>query len=194
MKSGRNETVPSPWMLNKTSITGETNNAFVGDAQLDEAIQSKALPWRREDEIGPGYSKVQEEFPPWINNKDYLPYASPTNTLMGKQSACDFTNFSVVKNSVSTGVSKHNSEVPSVIGFFRKDSQASVAGGSGSRRNSELEMQHHASLNETDMENRRQKRSLRQFQRRNTQNNSTTTEDTIPEDEITQSSTNYTKL
>ena len=83
MKSGRNETVPSPWMLNKTSITGETNSAFVGDAQMDEAIQSKALPWRREDEIGPGYSKVQEEFPPWINNKDYLPYASPTNTLMG---------------------------------------------------------------------------------------------------------------
>merc|ERR1712083_327314 len=161
-------------MLNKTSITGETNSAFVGDAQLDEAIQSKALPWRREDEIGPGYSKVQEEFPPWINNKDYLPYASPTNTLMG--------------------VSKHNSEVPSVIGFFRKDSQASVAGGSGSRRNSELEMQHHASLNETDMENRRQKRSLRQFQRKNTQGNSITESDTIPEDETFQSSTNYTKL
>ena len=57
------------------------------------------------------------------------------------------------------GVSKHNSEVPSVIGFYRKDSQASVsADGSASRRNSELEMQHHASLNEADMENRRQKR------------------------------------
>ena len=63
------------------------------------------------------------------------------------------------------GVSKHNSEVPSVIGFYRKDSQASVsADGSASRRNSELEMQHHASLNEADMENRRQKRLvLRHF-------------------------------
>ena len=65
------------------------------------------------------------------------------------------------------GVSKHNSEaeVPSVIGFYRKDSQASVsADGSASRRNSELELQHHASLNEADMENRRQKRLvLRHF-------------------------------
>lgn len=172
MRSKKIETVPSPWMLSKKSITGETNTAFIGDVPVDEAIQSKALPWRREDEIGPGYSKVQEEFPPWINNKDYLPYASPTNTLMG--------------------VSNHNSEVPSVIGFFRKDSHVSQSG-AASRKNSELEMQHHASLNEAELENRRQKRSLRQFQRKNTLNNSTT-EDTIHEDETTQSSTNYTKL
>ena len=76
--------MPSPWMLSKKSITGETNRGFIGDVPVEEAIQSKALPWRREDEIGPGYSKVQEEFPAWINNKEYLPYASPTNTLMGK--------------------------------------------------------------------------------------------------------------
>jgi len=175
MKTQKIDTVPSPWMLNKTSITGETNIAFIGDAQTeDEAIQSKALPWRREDDMGEGYSKIQEEFPPWIKNQD-SPYESPTNTLMG--------------------VSKHNSEVPSVIGFYRKDSQASVsADGSASRRNSELEMQHHASLNEADMENRRQKRSLRQFQRKNTQGNSITESDTIPEDETFQSSTNNTKL
>lgn len=72
---------------------------------------------------------------------------------------------------------KHNSEIPSVIGFFRRDSQAST--GSGSRRNSELEMQHQYSLNEAELENRRQRKSLRQFQRRNTQN--TSMEDTIPE-------------
>merc|ERR1712025_688401 len=66
MKAQKIDTVPSPWMLNKTSITGETNMAFIGDAQTeDEAIQSKALPWRREDEVGEGYSKIQEEFPPW---------------------------------------------------------------------------------------------------------------------------------
>jgi len=172
MKSKKVESMPSPWMLSKTSITGENNRAFIGDAPVDEAIQSKALPWRREDEMGPGYSKVQEEFPPWINNKDYLPYDSPTNTLMG--------------------VSKHNSEVPSVIGFFRKDSHVSQSG-PASRKNSELEQQHHASLNEAELETRRQKRSLRQFQRKNTYNS--TTEDTIPEDETTQSSTgNYTKL
>jgi len=173
MKSKKVESMPSPWMLSKTSIAGETNRAFVGDTPVDEAIQSKALPWRNQDEIGPGHSKVQEEFPPWINNKDYLPYASPTNTLIG--------------------VSKHNSEVPSVIGFFRKDSQLSQIG-AASRKNSELEQQHHASLNEAELETRRQKRSIRQFQRKNTYNNSTT-EDTIPEDDdTTQSSTNYTKL
>merc|ERR1711983_733288 len=78
--------------------------------------------------------------------------------------------------------------------FFRKDSQASVSpsGGSNSRRNSELEMQHQASLNEADMENRRQKKSLRQFQRRNTLN--TSTEETIPEDEAGQRSPKNTKL
>ena len=84
MKTQKIDTVPSPWMLNKTSITGETNRAFIGDAQSeDEAIQSKALPWRREDDMGEGYSKIQEEFPPWIKNTD-SPYESPTNTLMGK--------------------------------------------------------------------------------------------------------------
>jgi hypothetical protein len=84
MKTQKIDTVPSPWMLNKTSITGETNRAFIGDAQTeDEAIQSKALPWRREDDMGEGYSKIQEEFPPWIKNQD-SPYESPTNTLMGK--------------------------------------------------------------------------------------------------------------
>ena len=84
MKTQNIDTVPSPWMLNKTSITGETNIAFIGDAQTeDEAIQSKALPWRREDDMGEGYSKIQEEFPPWIKNQD-SPYESPTNTLMGK--------------------------------------------------------------------------------------------------------------
>ena len=91
------------------------------------------------------------------------------------------------------GVSKHNSEVPSVIGFFRKESHTSQ-GGSASRKNSELEQQHQASLNEADEETRRQKRSIRhsQFQRKHTLGHSTT-EDTIPEDD-TQSSTNYTKL
>ncbi len=68
---------------------GETNQAYLVDepAPVEEAIQVKALPWRRgEDEAGNQQPpKVQEEFPPWINNKDYLAYDSPSNTLMGKQ-------------------------------------------------------------------------------------------------------------
>lgn len=89
------------------------------------------------------------------------------------------------------GVSNRATETPSVIGFFRRqDSQASSVG-SGSRRNSELEMQHQASVSEADMENRRQKRSLRnQFGRRNTHNSSM--EETIPEMEPTSSSTTPT--
>lgn len=60
------------------------NQGYLTDSdEIDEAIQAKALPWRRDEkEQSP---KAQEEFPPWINNKDYLPYASPTNTLMGKK-------------------------------------------------------------------------------------------------------------
>ena len=86
MKPKKNDPVPSPWMLKGNS--GETNAAFVGDdAQLEEAIQAKALPWRRGEVSEEVHPKVQEEFPPWINNKEYLPYASPTNTLLGKYRA-----------------------------------------------------------------------------------------------------------
>ena len=112
--------------------------------------------------------KAQDEFPPWINNKEYLPNAgSPTNTLTGG-------------SSLSSDHSNH--VMPSVIGFFnnRRDSQVSSSV-SGSRRNSELEIQHQACLNEGDMENRRQKKSLRQFQRKNTMNSST--EETILEND-----------
>lgn len=162
---------PSLWMLGNNK-PGETNQAYLVDepAPVEEAIQVKALPWRRgEDEAGNQQPpKVQEEFPPWINNKDYLAYDSPSNTLMG--------------------VSRNNTEIPSVIGFFRRESQASV--GSASRHSSELEMQHQASLNEADMESRRQqKRSLKQrFQRRSTLN--TSMEETIPEAEAPASSNN----
>lgn len=67
---------------------GETNEAFDQDDGFanvhEEAIQAKALPWRREEgEADTSVPKVQDEFPPWIKNKDYLSYDSPSNTLMG---------------------------------------------------------------------------------------------------------------
>jgi hypothetical protein len=38
-------------------------------------------------ESSSGEGVRQEEFPPWIDNKEYLPYyASPTNTFLGKLS------------------------------------------------------------------------------------------------------------
>ena len=46
----------------------------------DEAIQSKALPWRRSEEESEERPKLQEEFKPWI-----MPYeSSPSNTVTGK--------------------------------------------------------------------------------------------------------------
>ena len=60
---------------------------------------------------------------------------------------------------------RSSDEIPSVIGFFnRRESGASLA----SRKNSELEMMHQANLSEADIENRRQKRSLKKQQRKNT--------------------------
>ena len=44
---------------------------------------------------------------------------------------------------------------------FRRDSQLSNQVINSSRRNSELEIQHQATLNEVELESRRQKRSLR---------------------------------
>jgi hypothetical protein len=67
------------------TLGGHTNKAFEEDTEeKTEAIQSKALPWRREEVDIDVTAQTQKEFPTWINNKDYLPYTSPTNTLMGK--------------------------------------------------------------------------------------------------------------
>ena len=68
------------------AILGESNEAFIGDDSnndSDEPIQSKALPWRREKDAQ-AEPRAQDEFPPWINNDEYLPYNSPTNTVIGK--------------------------------------------------------------------------------------------------------------
>ena len=63
---------------------------------------------------------------------------------------------------------RSSDEIPSVIGFFnRRESGASLTSGNH-RRNSELEMKHQDGLNEADIEARRQKRSLKKQQRKNT--------------------------
>ena len=73
------------------------------------------------------------------------------------------------------------------MGFFRRGSQQSILS-NNSRRNSELEIQHQAGINEADLENQRQKKSLRQKQKGSTnessivgRQNSTLTDDVIPE-------------
>ena len=68
------------------------------DCSVDDSPKTAVeaiLPWRRNSSFGPAANQEnnddnasmvlkQEEFPPWITNKDYLPnnYASPTNTML----------------------------------------------------------------------------------------------------------------
>ncbi len=50
-------------------------------------VTESTLPWRRSGSIDQSSAQAirQEEYPPWIDNKDYMPcYASPTNTYLGK--------------------------------------------------------------------------------------------------------------
>lgn len=81
--------------FNHLSATASGNNH---DSSLDDAPRTAVeaiLPWRRNSSFGPAANQEnsedntsmvlkQEEFPPWISNKDYLPnnYASPTNTML----------------------------------------------------------------------------------------------------------------
>merc|ERR1712020_357115 len=126
-KSSKDNIQPSPWMLKKN---GQSNEAFVMDgepdnAQIsDEAIQSKALPWRRNEDHFQAAPKAQDEFPACFNTDGF-------------------------------GYNR-NIQMP-WFNINRRDSQASSSAASaGSRRNSELELQHQANLSEADIENRRQ--------------------------------------
>lgn len=74
---------------------GESNQGFVDDEadnsggsemeENEEPIQAQTLPWKHEGTAAA--PRAQEEFPPWIKNKDYINYSSPSNTLMGKESS-----------------------------------------------------------------------------------------------------------
>ena len=49
------------------------------------------MPWRRTDD-DQNVPRAQDEFPPWINNEEYLPYTSPTNTVIGESLAYTFSS------------------------------------------------------------------------------------------------------
>lgn len=92
------------------------NPAFEHEKQVTESV----LPWKRED-LGDD-SQRQKEFPAWINNKDYVHYSSPSNTLLGRAST-------------------HHDSPPSIIGYFNKRDSLSfltdeASSKHGSRRNS----------------------------------------------------------
>lgn len=71
----------------------------------------------------PAVAMQQREFPAWINNKDYVNYSSPSNTLLGR-------------------ATEHRNS-PSIVGYFQKRDSLSFLGEvdgwdsrHGSRRNS----------------------------------------------------------
>ena len=41
------------------------------------------LPWKRDDDDDETFPVKQSEFPPWVENKEYTSYYSPTNTFLG---------------------------------------------------------------------------------------------------------------
>ncbi len=56
-------------------------------SQQKVTVTESTLPWRRSssNEQSSAQAIRQEEYPPWIDNKDYMEcYASPTNTYLGK--------------------------------------------------------------------------------------------------------------
>jgi len=101
------------------------NPAFESDMQV--SATESVLPWKREDGAGemPVLGLKQREFPSWINNKDYVNYSSPSNTLLGRAST-------------------HRDSPPTIIGYFNKRDSLNFLGddggwesrGAGSRRNS----------------------------------------------------------
>lgn len=94
---------PSHVLGGRKSPSGVSNPVYEVDE--DDAPKTSAestLPWRRDSSTNPPDSDMargqevadydrssvalkQEEFPPWITNKDYIPnYASPTDTLLAE--------------------------------------------------------------------------------------------------------------
>ncbi|KAG1683641.1 Sodium/hydrogen exchanger 2 [Nymphon striatum] len=58
----------------------------INNVSFDEntTIAESVLPWKRDDECDPDLHQVfrQQEFPAWIENKDYVQYQSPTSTYL----------------------------------------------------------------------------------------------------------------
>ncbi|CAG2121542.1 unnamed protein product, partial [Medioppia subpectinata] len=90
------------------------------------------LPWRRDSPSNPELFSAQvirqEEFPPWIDNKDYLPqYASPTNTYLAKLSDQPKS-----EPSNRGSVSPVNTRTPTVYEIFTIDESRENGGRSDS--------------------------------------------------------------
>jgi len=114
------------WMVfNATQHTypenRQHNNAYDNPGfEHEQPVTEEVLPWKREGLVDD--SQRQREFPSWINNKDYVHYSSPSNTLLGRAST-------------------HHDSPPSIIGYFNKRDSLSFLTDEansrhGSRRNS----------------------------------------------------------
>ena len=101
-----------------------------GQSDHPLAATESSLPWRRESNVETSSAQVvrQEEFPPWIDNKEYLPYyASPTNTYLAKLS--DQTK---PKDSNDENKSGQSTRTPTVYEIFTIDESRENGDRSGS--------------------------------------------------------------
>ncbi|XP_023244345.1 Na(+)/H(+) exchanger beta-like [Centruroides sculpturatus] len=57
---------------------------------VSPTVTETTLPWKRRDDITEDEcARIQQEFPSWIDNREYMAYASPTDTLLGKLSGSE---------------------------------------------------------------------------------------------------------
>ena len=101
-----------------------------GQSNHPLAATEASLPWRRDSNVETTSAQVvrQEEFPPWIDNKDYLDnYASPTNTYLAKLS-----EQTKPKNSDQENNSSPNGRTPTVYEIFTIDESRENGDRSGS--------------------------------------------------------------
>ncbi|XP_076370956.1 sodium/hydrogen exchanger 3-like [Tachypleus tridentatus] len=72
----------------KTSSEHDIHSSNTATSPPPSTITETTLPWKREEDCTDGcYVWKQEEFPPWVDNKEYHVYTSLTNTFLSKISS-----------------------------------------------------------------------------------------------------------
>jgi len=93
------------FILERESLKRANSIAGEGRPFTPTAVEMQ-LPWKRDDDDDGTFPVKQSEFPPWVENKEYTSYYSPTNTFLGD-------------------LDKKHAH-PSVIGLFNRDSMTRI--------------------------------------------------------------------
>jgi hypothetical protein len=84
------------------------------------------LPWKRDDDDDETFPVKQSEFPPWVENKEYTSYYSPTNTFLGTCQLNMMVELRVDVFTLLAGDLDKKHAHPSVIGLFNRDSMTRI--------------------------------------------------------------------